>query len=38
VYINCALLVWSRLEALDYQSGKIIYQLKHGMLSDYLIA
>lgn len=33
----CALLVWCRLKTLAYQSGKTVYQLKHEMLSDYLI-
>jgi hypothetical protein len=36
-HIACALLVWSRLKAIAYQSGRTIYQIKHGMLSDYLI-
>jgi hypothetical protein len=36
-HIGCALLVWTRLKALAYQSGKTVYQIKHGMLSDYLI-
>lgn len=36
-HIACALLVWSRLKAITYQTGKTIYQIKHGMLSDYLI-
>lgn len=35
-HIACALLVWSRLKAIAYQSGRTIYQIKHGMLSDYL--
>lgn len=37
-HIACALLVWLRLKSIAYQSGKTIYQIKHGMLSDYLIA
>lgn len=37
-HIACALLVWSRLKSIAYQSSKTIYQVKHGMLSDYLIA
>lgn len=37
-HIACALLVWTRLKAIAYQSGRTIYQIKHGMLSDYLIA
>jgi hypothetical protein len=34
-HIAWALLVWTRLKAITYQSGKTIYQIKHGMLSDY---
>lgn len=36
-HIACALLVWSRLKTIAYQTGKTIYQLKHEMFSDYLI-
>jgi hypothetical protein len=36
-HIACALLVWSRIKTIAYQTGKTIYQVKHGMLSDYLI-
>ena len=36
-HIACALLVWSRLKTLAYESGRTIYQIKHGMLSNYLI-
>lgn len=36
-HIACALLVWSRLKAIALISGRTIYQIKHGMLSDYLI-
>jgi hypothetical protein len=44
-HIACALLVWTRLKTLAqplrrriaYQSGQTIYQIKHGMLSNYLI-
>lgn len=35
-HIACALLVWSRLKVIAYQTGKMIYRIKHGMLSDYL--
>lgn len=35
-HIACALLVWSRLKTIAYQTGTTIYQVKHGMLSDYL--
>ncbi len=37
-HIACALLVWTRLKTIAYQTGKTIYQIKHGMLSDYLVA
>ncbi len=37
-HIACALLVWCRLTYLAYKTGKTIYQLKHGQLSQYLIA
>jgi hypothetical protein len=36
-HIACALLVWTRLKTIAYQSGKTVYQIKHGMLSNYLI-
>lgn len=36
-HIACALLVWVRLKSLAYQSGRTIYQLKHGLLHDYLV-
>lgn len=36
-HIACALLVWSRLKHLAYQSGRTVYQIKHGLLHDYLI-
>jgi hypothetical protein len=36
-HIACALLVWSRLKSLAYQSEKSIYQIKHGLLHDYLV-
>ena len=36
-HIACALLVWSRLKHLAYQSGRTIYQIKHGLLHDYLV-
>jgi Transposase DDE domain len=37
-HIACALLVWSRLKTMVYQTGRTVYQIKHGLLSDYLIA
>ena len=36
-HIGCALLVWVRLKALAAQTGRTVYQLKHGLLDDYLI-
>lgn len=36
-HIACALLVWTRLKSLAYQSGQTVYQLKRGLLSEYLI-
>lgn len=35
-HIGCAFLVWVRLHALAQQAGRTIYQLKHGLLDDYL--
>lgn len=35
-HIACALLVWTRLKAVAAQTGRTIYQLKHGLLDDYL--
>ena len=36
-HIGCALLVWIRLKALAAETGRTVYQLKHGLLDDYLI-
>jgi len=36
-HIGCAFLVWVRLKELAVQTGRTIYQLKHGLLDDYLI-
>ena len=36
-HIGCAFLVWVRLKELAAQTGRTIYQLKHGLLDDYLI-
>jgi hypothetical protein len=36
--IACALLVWTRLKTIAYQRGQTIDQIKHGLLSNYLIA
>jgi hypothetical protein len=35
--VACALLVWVRLSSLATQAGKPVYQLKHGLLDDYLV-
>lgn len=35
-HIGCAMLVWVRLKQVAYQTNQTIYQVKHGMLSDYL--
>lgn len=37
-HIGCALLVWVRLKALATQTGRTIYQMKHGLLDEYLMA
>jgi hypothetical protein len=34
-HIGCAMLVWVRLKQVAYQTNQTIYQVKHGMLSDY---
>lgn len=36
-HIACAILVWLRLKNLAYKSDQKIYQIKHGLLSNYLI-
>ena len=36
-HIGCALLVWARLNQLASQAGCTLYQLKHGLLDDYLV-
>lgn len=36
-HIACAFLVWVRLKALATQTGRTVYQLKHGLLDDYLV-
>jgi hypothetical protein len=36
-HIACAMLVWIRLKNLAYLSGQTIYQIKHNLLSNYLI-
>jgi hypothetical protein len=37
-HINCAMLVWSRLKNIAYSTGQTIYQIKYGLLSNYLIS
>ncbi len=36
-HIACAMLVWCRFKELSYQTGRTVYQIKFGQLSDYLI-
>jgi hypothetical protein len=36
-HIGCVFLVWIRLKELAAQTGRTVYQLKHGLLDDYLI-
>jgi hypothetical protein len=36
-HIGCAFLVWVRLKHLAAQTGRTVYQLKQGLLDDYLI-
>ncbi len=36
-HIACAMLVWIRLKQIAYQTGQTVYQIKHGLLDDYLI-
>jgi hypothetical protein len=36
-HIGCAFLVWVRLKELAAQTGRTVYQLKQGLLDDYLI-
>jgi len=35
-HIGCAILVWIRLKQVAYETQRTIYQVKHGLLSDYL--
>jgi len=35
-HIGCAMLVWIRLKQVAHQTGQTIYQIKHGLLSDYM--
>ncbi|MEH2002682.1 MAG: transposase [Nostoc sp.] len=36
-HIACAMLVWLRLKNLAYTTGQTVYQIKHHLLSNYLI-
>jgi hypothetical protein len=36
-HIACALLVWSRLKMIAYQTHQTVYRIKHRLLSNYLI-
>ncbi len=35
-HIGCAFLVWVRLNEIANQTGQTLYQLKHGLLDNYL--
>jgi hypothetical protein len=35
-HIGCAILVWIKLKQVAYETQRTIYQVKHGLLSDYL--
>jgi hypothetical protein len=35
-HIGCAILVWVRLKQVAYETGQTIYQVKYGLLSEYL--
>jgi len=36
-HMACAMLVWCRFKELAYETGRTVYQIKFGQLSDYLI-
>jgi hypothetical protein len=36
-HIACSLLVWVRLKTLAYTTQQTVYQIKHGLLHDYLV-
>ena len=36
-HIACAMMVWCRFKELAYQTGRTVYQIKFGQMSDYLI-
>ena len=35
-HIGCAILVWIRLKQVAHETQQTIYQVKHGLLDDYL--
>ena len=35
--VTLLVLIWSRLKVVVHKTSKTVYQIKHGMLSDYLI-
>ena len=35
-HIGCSILVWLRLNSVAFQTGRTLYQVKHGLSSDYL--
>jgi hypothetical protein len=35
-HIACAILVWVRLKQIVRETGKTVYMVKHGLLSDYM--
>ena len=37
-HIACAMLVWNHLKKIATHTGKTIYQLKHQLLSEYLVS
>ena len=36
-HIACAMLVWVRLKHIANETGKTVYQIKQGLLDEYLI-
>lgn len=36
-HIACAFLVWARLKTIAYKTGQTLYQIKNGLLENYLI-
>ena len=35
-HIGCAILVWVRLKQVAHETKRTVYQVKHGLLSDYM--